>query len=129
MAISDYNRDGDGFLVDPNDWNEEFAMLAAEAEGLQYGEEMQEVITWARSYYAETGLAPTIREFGKSFYKEKFGKTDRKAPVKYLANLTNGSGMKVVDKIRNQRTGPNGPFAKDVPLKLIMINKATVIGE
>ncbi|NNJ98066.1 MAG: TusE/DsrC/DsvC family sulfur relay protein [Gammaproteobacteria bacterium] len=99
MAISDYNRDGDGFLVDPNDWNEEFAMLAAEAEGLQYGEEMQEVITWARSYYAETGLAPTIREFGKSFYKEKFGKTDRKAPVKYLANLTNGSGMKVVDKI------------------------------
>ena len=74
-------------------------MLAAEAEGLQYGQKIQEVIKWARPHYAETGLAPTIREFGKSFYKEKFGKTDRKSPVKYLSDLTNGSGMKVVDKI------------------------------
>ena len=38
-------------------------------------------------------------------------------------------GMKVVDKIRNQRTGPNGPFRSDVPLKMILIHKATIIGE
>lgn len=38
-------------------------------------------------------------------------------------------GMNVVDKISNQRTGPNGPFAKDVPVKMIMINKASIIGE
>lgn len=36
-------------------------------------------------------------------------------------------GMKVVDKIRNQRTGPNGPLRSDVPLKMILIQKATVI--
>ncbi|MCW8900490.1 MAG: peptidylprolyl isomerase [Gammaproteobacteria bacterium] len=36
-------------------------------------------------------------------------------------------GMNVVDKIQNQRTGPNGPFPSDVPLKMILINKATVI--
>ena len=36
-------------------------------------------------------------------------------------------GMNVVDKIRNQRTGPNGPFPKDVPLKMILIQKATII--
>ncbi len=38
-------------------------------------------------------------------------------------------GMSVVDKIRNQRTGPNGPFRSDVPLKTVLIHKATVIGE
>jgi len=38
-------------------------------------------------------------------------------------------GMSVVDKIRNQRTGPNGPFRSDVPLKMILIHKATIIDE
>ena len=38
-------------------------------------------------------------------------------------------GMSVVDKIRNQRTGPNGPFPRDVPLKTVLIHKATIIGE
>lgn len=36
-------------------------------------------------------------------------------------------GMNVVDKIRNQQTGPNGPFPRDVPLKLILIKKATIL--
>lgn len=36
-------------------------------------------------------------------------------------------GMNVVDKIRNQRTGPNGPFSGDVPLKMILIHKVTII--
>lgn len=36
-------------------------------------------------------------------------------------------GMNVVDKIRNLRTGPNGPFPTDVPLKMVLIQKATVI--
>jgi len=38
-------------------------------------------------------------------------------------------GMNVVDKIRNQRTGPNGPFPSDVPVKMVLIHKATIIGE
>ena len=38
-------------------------------------------------------------------------------------------GMNVVEKIRNQRTGPNGPFSSDVPLKMVLIQKATIIGE
>lgn len=38
-------------------------------------------------------------------------------------------GMNVVDKIRNQRTGANGPFPSDVPVKMVLIHKATIIGE
>ena len=36
-------------------------------------------------------------------------------------------GMNVVDKIRNIRTGPNGPFRSDVPTKMVLIHKASVI--
>jgi len=36
-------------------------------------------------------------------------------------------GMNVVDKIRNLRTGPNGPFPSDVPVKMVMIHKASII--
>lgn len=36
-------------------------------------------------------------------------------------------GMNVVDKIRNMRTGPNGPLPTDVPLKMVLIQKATII--
>lgn len=38
-------------------------------------------------------------------------------------------GMAVVDKIREQRTGPSGPFRSDVPIKTVIIHKATLIGE
>lgn len=38
-------------------------------------------------------------------------------------------GMAVVDKIRNQRTGPNGPFRSDVPIKTVIIHKAILLGE
>ena len=99
MQLTDYQRDGDGFLVDPANWTEEFAQLAAEDEGLEYSEEFQALVKWARTFYAETASAPTIRDFGKGFYADRFGKSDRKGPPKYLAGLTGGSGMKVVDKI------------------------------
>lgn len=36
-------------------------------------------------------------------------------------------GMNVVDKIRNLRTGPNGPFPGDVPQKMVIIHKVTII--
>jgi len=99
MQIADYERDGDGFLADPGNWTAEFAQLAAEEEGLEYTADFQEVVIWARTFFAESGSAPTIRDFGKGFYADKFGKSDRKGPPQYLAGLTGGSGMKVVDKI------------------------------
>lgn len=38
-------------------------------------------------------------------------------------------GMNVVDKIKVQRTGPNGPLPSDVPLKMILIQKVTVLND
>ena len=36
-------------------------------------------------------------------------------------------GMDVVDKIRNTRTGPQGPFRSDVPVETVTIVKASII--
>lgn len=36
-------------------------------------------------------------------------------------------GMNVVDKIRNLRTGPNGPFSSDVPAKMVLIHKVSFV--
>lgn len=36
-------------------------------------------------------------------------------------------GMDVVDKIRNTRTGPKGPFRSDVPVKTVTIVKASIV--
>jgi cyclophilin family peptidyl-prolyl cis-trans isomerase len=37
------------------------------------------------------------------------------------------SGMDVVNKIRNVRTGPGGPFPTDAPQPIILINSATLV--
>jgi len=107
MELSDFERDGDGFLTNLADWSPEFARLVAADEGVEYNNELDEVINWARGFYAETNMAPRINDFSKRFYADKFGKDEngapikigRKEPVNYLANLTNGSGMKRIDKI------------------------------
>ena len=36
-------------------------------------------------------------------------------------------GMDVVDKVRKTRTGPGGPFGKDVPQQSVIITKASII--
>jgi len=107
MELSDFGRDGDGFLENLADWSPEFARLVAEDEGVDYNDDLDEVIKWAREFYAETSMAPRINDFSKGFYAKRFGqdaegntvKISRKEPVKYLAKLTNGSGMKRIDKI------------------------------
>ena len=67
MKLTDVRRDGDGFLEDPEAWTPEFAQLVAEDEGLGYTTDLQEVVQWATASYANSGSAPTIREFGKGF--------------------------------------------------------------
>jgi len=100
MQLADFERDGDGFLRDLDDWTPEFAHLVAVDEGVEYNEELDSVIKWAREFYDAYQVAPRIADFKKEFYdKGSFEETGRKAAANYLARLTNGSGMKRVDKI------------------------------
>jgi tRNA 2-thiouridine synthesizing protein E len=60
------NRDGDGFLVNMNDWTPEVMMEMATADGVELTEEMVGHINLAREMYDETSMVPRIKDFGKA---------------------------------------------------------------
>lgn len=62
----DYELDEDGFLVDPEQWNEELAVALAKQEGIEeLTEEHWKVIRYLRDYYKQFQIAPMIRKLCK----------------------------------------------------------------
>jgi TusE/DsrC/DsvC family sulfur relay protein len=58
-------RDGDGYLVDPNEWTPEVAHAMAEADGVELDDVKWEQILKAREYYEDQAVVPPIRKFSK----------------------------------------------------------------
>ena len=58
----------EGFMVDPEEWNEDIAtVLAKEEEGLEsLSEDHWKVIQYIRDYYIEKNLAPMVRKVCKN---------------------------------------------------------------
>ena len=61
------NRDGDGFLVDPNDWSVEVMHEMAEADGVEITGLKESYIKKARDMFAQSGTVPAVRVFAKEF--------------------------------------------------------------
>jgi len=59
------NRDGDGYLLDMNEWTPEVMMDMANADGYDLSPEKIEQIMKAREYYDEFNVVPPIRKFAK----------------------------------------------------------------
>ncbi len=58
--------DEDGFIQNPDDWNEEVALALASTEGItELGEEHWKTVNYLRNYYLEFGVAPMIRKLCK----------------------------------------------------------------
>ncbi len=58
--------DEEGFIIDPEDWSEEFAGLLAADEGLsELNEDHWKVIYYLRDYYQRYQIAPMIRKLCK----------------------------------------------------------------
>ena len=58
--------DEDGFIVDPNHWNEDVARALAGTEGIdELTEEHWGVMNYLRDYYQKFGVAPMIRKLCK----------------------------------------------------------------
>jgi len=72
-------RDGDGFLIDMNQWSVAVMMEMAHQDGFTITEEIKEYIYRAREMYEETQTVPAIRVFAKSLGM------DRKAKPLYEA--------------------------------------------
>ena len=58
--------DEDGFMEEPEVWNEEIALALASTEGVdELTENHWKVITYLREYFAKFGVAPMIRKLCK----------------------------------------------------------------
>lgn len=59
------NRDGDGYLVDMNDWTPEIGRAMAANDQFELDDQKWSHILKAREYYEEFGSVPPIRKFAK----------------------------------------------------------------
>jgi tRNA 2-thiouridine synthesizing protein E len=55
------SRDDEGYLVDPDDWDEETARALAAEEDITLGDEHWRVVKFMREYYADRRLPPDVR--------------------------------------------------------------------
>jgi tRNA 2-thiouridine synthesizing protein E len=65
------NRDGDGYLVDMNDWTPEIGRAMAAADQFELDEQKWSHILKAREYYEEFGSVPPIRKFAKHIEEDQ----------------------------------------------------------
>lgn len=71
-------RDGEGYVVDPTDWNETLAAELAAEEGLELNEAYWAVLRFMRAYWQLHKIAPDIRHVMK-FLVEEHGVDKRQA--------------------------------------------------
>jgi len=59
--------DEDGFLQEPEDWNDAVAAALATTEGVEEGltEDHWKIVKYLRDYYLQFGVAPMIRKLCK----------------------------------------------------------------
>lgn len=57
--------DGEGFLVNRDDWNEQIARDLAESDEFEMNEQVMALIREARAMYEQNGVVPPIRKFAK----------------------------------------------------------------
>lgn len=57
--------DGEGFLVNRDDWSEEIATELARMDDFEMTEQVMDLINKARAMYEEDGVVPPIRIFAK----------------------------------------------------------------
>ena len=73
--------DGEGYLLDLNEWSEDFVHVRAEEEELTLTDEHWEVIRFIRDFYDKHGVQAPVRDMIKHF-KKAWGKD--KGNTRYL---------------------------------------------
>lgn len=65
----DIATDSEGYLLDLNDWSEDFARALAKQEGLPLTDAHWEVIRFLRAYFHEHAVQPQVRVMIRHFTK------------------------------------------------------------
>lgn len=76
--------DEEGYITDISLWNPELAVLIAEGENIEMGDDAWEVVNFLRNYYEEYQIAPAVRILTKAI-KKTLG--PEKGNSKYLYEL------------------------------------------
>jgi tRNA 2-thiouridine synthesizing protein E len=78
--------DGEGFLVNRDDWSEQIAVELAQADDFEVDEQIMTYIRQAREMYENDGVVPPIRIFAKKMgvsTKDLYG-VFKKGPMKLI---------------------------------------------
>ena len=91
-------RDAEGYLVEPADWNEEIAKVLAAEEDIKLNDDHWDVIRFMRDYYEEHQVAADAR-FVIKHLEERIGKDARKKlfemfPYGHVKQTCKIAGMK-----------------------------------
>lgn len=62
----DLKVDGEGYLVNREDWSEEVARELATRDGMEITDQIMDLLNAARTMYDENGVVPPIRKFSKA---------------------------------------------------------------
>jgi TusE/DsrC/DsvC family sulfur relay protein len=89
IADRSVDVDAEGFLTDPEQWNEQIAEAIAAENGIEQTERHWLVVRFMRERYLATGNAPSIRSLGK----------ESGVPVKELYQLFPKGPAKLAAKI------------------------------
>ncbi|MFP5505496.1 MAG: TusE/DsrC/DsvC family sulfur relay protein [Gammaproteobacteria bacterium] len=78
--------DGEGFLVNRDDWSEEVARELASVDEMEITDEIMNYILEARRMYDEDGVVPPIRKFAKAMNVDSKHLYDvfKKGPMKLI---------------------------------------------
>lgn len=82
---SQYVRDVEGYLVAPEDWNENFARQLATEEKLELSDNYWPILCFMREYWKEHRVAPDVRHVVQ-YLAETLG-YDKKIAKRYLFGL------------------------------------------
>ena len=98
MAIDLPERDAEGYLTDPADWNDEVAQALAQEEDIQLTDDHWDTIRFMREYFDEHQVIPDAR-FVIKHLAERVGKDAQKKlfelyPYGYVKQACKIAGMR-----------------------------------
>jgi TusE/DsrC/DsvC family sulfur relay protein len=90
--------DDEGYLIEPETWNEEVAKLFASQENIQLTEDHWDAIHFMRHYYSEHQVAPDVRHVTKHLSRRLGANSRNKVfelfPYGYVKQACKIAGMK-----------------------------------
>lgn len=94
-------RDPEGYLISPDDWNEDIAVELAREEGIELNDTYWPVLHFMRTHYSEHAVAPDVRHVTSYLANEHgCGKKEAKKlifdlfPYGYVKQACKIAGMK-----------------------------------